>query len=126
MKNEVREGLQYTKTHEWVKLTGTKARVGITDHAQAELTDIVFVELPSIGKDIKKGEELCVVESVKSVSEVYAPVSGKIVAVNTKLDESPEVINKSPYDDGWLVELEVKEKGELNVLLDAASYKKTF
>ena len=124
MKNEVRDGLQYTKTHEWVKLAGTKAKIGITDHAQAELTDIVFVELPTVGKDVKKGEELCVVESVKSVSEVYAPVSGKVVAVNTKLDESPEVINGSPYDDGWLVELEIKEKGELDLLLDAASYKK--
>jgi glycine cleavage system H protein len=124
MKNEVRDGLQYTKTHEWVKLAGTKAKIGITDHAQAELNDIVFVELPAVGKEVKKGEELCVVESVKSVSEVYAPVSGKIVAVNTKLDESPEVINKSPYDDGWLVEIEIKEKEELTLLLDAASYKK--
>ncbi len=124
MKNEVRDGLQYTKTHEWVKLAGTKVKIGITDHAQAELTDIVFVELPTVGKEVKRGEELCVVESVKSVSEVYAPVSGKVVAVNTKLDESPEVINGSPYDDGWLVELEIKEKGELNLLLDAASYKK--
>jgi glycine cleavage system H protein len=124
MTNEVRDGLKYTKTHEWVKLAGTKVKIGITDHAQAELTDIVFVELPTVGKEVKKGEELCVVESVKSVSEVYAPVSGKVVAVNTKLDESPEVINGSPYDDGWLVELEIKEKGELNLLLDAASYKK--
>jgi glycine cleavage system H protein len=124
MTDEVREGLKYTKTHEWVKLTGAKAKIGITDHAQHELTDIVFVELPSIGKEIKKGEELCVVESVKSVSEVYAPVSGKIVAVNTKLDDSPETINSSPYDNGWLVEVEIKDKAEVNTLLDAAEYKK--
>jgi glycine cleavage system H protein len=124
MTNEIRDGLKYTKTHEWVKITGNKARIGITDHAQEELTDIVFVELPAVGKEVKKGEELCVVESVKSVSEVYAPVSGKIVAVNTKLDESPEIINDKPYDDGWLVELEVKDKAELNGLLDAAGYKK--
>ena len=124
MTNEVREGLKYTKTHEWVKLTGTKAKIGITDHAQHELTDIVFVELPTVGKEIKKGEELCVVESVKSVSEVYAPVSGKIVAVNQKLDDSPETINSSPYDDGWLVEVEIKDKAEVNTLLDAAAYKK--
>jgi len=116
--------LKYTKTHEWVKLTGTKAKIGITDHAQHELTDIVFVELPTVGKEIKKGEELCVVESVKSVSEVYAPVSGKIVAVNQKLDDSPETINSSPYDDGWLVEVEIKDKAEVNTLLDAAAYKK--
>ena len=124
MTHEVREGLKYTKTHEWVKLAGAKAKIGITDHAQHELTDIVFVELPTVGKQIKKGEELCVVESVKSVSEVYAPVSGKIVAVNTKLDDSPETINSSPYDDGWLVEIEIQDKAEANTLLDAAEYKK--
>jgi glycine cleavage system H protein len=124
MTHDVRDGLKYTKTHEWVKLTGTKVKIGITDHAQEELTDIVFVELPTVGKEVKKGEELCVVESVKSVSEVYAPVSGKIVAVNTKLDDSPEIINSSPYDDGWLVELEVKDNAEVNTLLDATAYKK--
>lgn len=124
MTNEVRDSLKYTRTHEWVKLSGTKAKIGITDHAQEELTDIVFVELPAVGKDIKKGEELCVVESVKSVSEVYAPVSGKVVAVNTKLDDSPEIINSSPYDDGWLVEIEIRDKSEVNTLLDAAAYKK--
>jgi len=124
MTHDVRDDIKYTKTHEWVKLTGSKAKIGITDHAQEELTDIVFVELPTVGKEVKKGEELCVVESVKSVSEVYAPVSGKIVAVNTKLDDSPEIINSSPYDDGWLVELEVKDKTEVNTLLDATAYKK--
>jgi glycine cleavage system H protein len=124
MTHDVRDGLKYTKTHEWVKLAGSKAKIGITDHAQEELTDIVFVELPTVGKEVKKGEELCVVESVKSVSEVYAPVSGKIVAVNTKLDDSPEIINSSPYDDGWLVEIEVKDKAEINTLLDATAYKK--
>ena len=124
MTHDVRDGLKYTKTHEWVKLAGAKAKIGITDHAQEELTDIVFVELPTVGKEVKKGDELCVVESVKSVSEVYTPVSGKIVAVNTKLDDSPEIINNSPYDDGWLVELEVKDKAEVNMLLDAAVYKK--
>ena len=124
MTHDVRDDIKYTKTHEWVKLTGTKAKIGITDHAQEELTDIVFVELPTVGKEVKKGEELCVVESVKSVSEVYAPVSGKVVAVNTKLDDSPEIINSSPYDDGWLVELEVKDKTEVNTLLDATAYKK--
>ena len=124
MEHDVRDGLKYTKTHEWVKLAGTKAKIGITDHAQHELTDIVFVELPTIGKEIKKGDELCVVESVKSVSEVYAPVSGKIVAVNTQLDDSPEIINSSPYDDGWLVEIEITDNAEVNTLLDAVAYKK--
>ena len=125
MADEVREDLKYTKEHEWIKIKGDIAVVGITDHAQAELTDIVFVELPEAGKEVKKGEELCVVESVKSVSEIYAPLSGKIVKVNSKLDDSPEIINESPYDDGWLVELEIKDKSEVNSLIDAETYKKT-
>ena len=125
MANEVKDDLKYTKTHEWLKVKGNKATVGITDHAQAELTDIVYVELPSVGKAVKKGEELCVVESVKSVSEIYAPVSGEVVGVNKKLEDFPETINKSPYGDGWLVELEIKDKSEVDGLMDAKSYKKT-
>ncbi len=124
MADEVREDLKYTKSHDWIKIKDDIAVVGITDHAQAELTDIVFVELPEAGKEVKKGEEICVVESVKSVSEIYAPVSGKIVNVNSKLDDSPEIINESPYDDGWLVELEISDKSEVDSLLDAAEYKK--
>jgi glycine cleavage system H protein len=124
MSDEVRDNLKYTQTHEWLKLNDNKAVVGITDHAQSELTDIVFVELPAVGKKVKKGDEICVVESVKSVSEIYAPVSGKIVKINEKLDDAPETVNSSPYDDGWLVELEVDDKSEINKLLDAKSYKK--
>lgn len=124
MADEVREELKYTKLHEWIKIKDDIAVVGITDHAQKELTDIVFVEIPGMGKEVKKGDELCVIESVKSVSEIYAPVSGKIVKVNSKLDDSPEIINESPYDDGWLVELEISDKSEINDLLDADSYKK--
>ncbi len=125
MGNEVRDNLKYTEAHEWLKIDGNKAKVGITDHAQEELTDIVFVELPEVGKEVKKGDELCVVESVKSVSEIYAPVSGKIVAVNSKLEDTPEIVNQSPYDDGWLVELEVTDDSEVDGLLDAGSYKKS-
>jgi len=124
MADEVREDLKYTKSHDWVKIKDDIAVVGITDHAQAELTDIVFVELPETGKEVKKGEEICVVESVKSVSEIYAPVSGKIVKVNSKLEDSPEIINESPYDDGWLIELEISDKSEVDSLLDAGAYKK--
>ena len=123
MANEIRNDLKYTDTHEWLKVKGNTALVGITDHAQSELTDIVFAELPEIGKELKKGDELCVVESVKSVSEIYAPISGKVVGVNDKLEDTPEIINESPYDDGWLVELEIKDKDELDDLLDAGSYK---
>lgn len=125
MSDEVRDDLKYTDTHEWLKLKGDTAIIGITDHAQTELTDIVFVELPEVGKEIKKGEELCVVESVKSVSEIYSPVSGKIVNVNEKLEDAPETVNEKPYDDGWLVELELKDKSEIDALIDAESYKKS-
>ena len=123
MGEEVRDGLRYTDTHEWLKIQDNTVIIGITDHAQSELTDIVFVELPEIGKEITKGDELCVVESVKSVSEIYSPISGKIIDVNKKLDDSPEIINESPYDDGWIVKLELKDKSEINNLLDSNSYK---
>ncbi len=123
MADEIRDELKYTETHEWVQVKGDTAVVGITDHAQSELTDIVFAELPEVGKELKKGDELCVVESVKSVSEIYSPISGKITEVNTDLDDSPELINENPYDDGWLVEIEIANKNELDELLDAAAYK---
>ena len=124
MTKEVRDDLKYTDSHEWIKITGDTVIVGITDHAQSELTDIVFVELPEIGKEIKKGDELCVVESVKSVSEIYAPISGKIANINKNLEDVPETINESPYDEGWLVEIEISDKSEIDELLDAKSYKK--
>ncbi|UCB58354.1 MAG: glycine cleavage system protein GcvH [Thermoplasmatales archaeon] len=121
---EVRDNLKYTDTHEWIKIQGNTAIIGITDHAQSQLTDIVFVELPEIGKEIKKEDELCIVESVKSVTEIYAPISGKIVNVNKHLEETPETINESPYDKGWLVEIEIADESEIKDLLDAVSYKK--
>jgi len=124
MSNEVKSDLKYTDSHEWIKINGKTAKVGITDHAQSELTDIVFVELPEVGKEIKKGEEICIVESVKSVTEIYAPISGKITNVNKKLEESPEIINESPYDEGWLIEIEISNNSEINDLLDSDSYKK--
>jgi len=124
MSKEVRDDLKYTDTHEWLKLEGDNAKVGITDHAQEELTDIVFVELPETGKKIEKGDELCVVESVKSVSEIYAPVSGEIVKVNEELEDSPELVNEKPYDEGWLVEIKVSDKKEIDELLDSEDYKK--
>jgi glycine cleavage system H protein len=123
MSDEVRDELKYTETHEWVHIKGNIAVIGITDHAQSELTDIVFTELPEVGKDISKGDELCVVESVKSVSEIYAPLSGKVVKVNGDLEDTPEIINEKPYDDGWLVEIEISNKDEVKSLLDAAKYK---
>lgn len=121
---EVRDDLRYTETHEWIKVNGDIATIGITDHAQSELTDIVFAELPEVGKHIARGEELCVVESVKSVSEIYSPIGGVITAVNEELNDSPELINENPYDDGWLVELEIGNKDEIDELLDSEAYKK--
>ncbi|MEF8848070.1 MAG: glycine cleavage system protein GcvH [Candidatus Thermoplasmatota archaeon] len=123
MSNEIKKGLRYTKSHEWVKTDGKKAVVGITDHAQEELTDIVFVELPSVGDKVKKGDELCVVESVKSVSEIYSPISGEITNINEKLEEEPETINENPYDEGWLVEIEIEDESELEDLLSSDEYK---
>lgn len=124
MANEIPNDLKYTETHEWVKIEGDIARVGITDHAQSELTDIVFTELPDAGKTVKKGDELCVVESVKSVSEIYTPLSGTIQKVNETLEDAPETINSAPYKDGWLVEIKVSEPDEVKSLLDADAYKK--
>ena len=122
--SEVRDDLKYTKTHEWVKIEGNVARIGITDHAQSELTDVVFVELPEIGKEVKKGEEVCSIESVKSVAEVYSPLTGKIVNVNKELENSPEKLNKSPYDEGWLFEMEIKDEKEIDDLLSPDDYRK--
>ncbi len=123
MDEDVREGIKYTKNHEWAQQKNGTILVGITDHAQKELTDVVFVELPEVGTEIKQGDELCVVESVKSVSEVYSPVSGKIVEVNSALEDAPETINESPYDDGWLVKLEPSDSSEYENLMDADQYK---
>jgi glycine cleavage system H protein len=115
---------RYTKEHEWVQVEGKRARVGITDHAQAELGDVVFVELPSMGTVVKKGGHLGTVESVKAVSDIFAPVSGKVVAVNSDLETSPETVNQSPHADGWIVVLEISDPAEANDLLDAAAYEK--
>jgi len=124
MVKEIRDDLKYTDSHEWIKVEEEKVIIGITDHAQSELTDIVFAELPVIGKEIKKGDELCVVESVKSVSEINSPISGKIINVNEKLEDNPEIINEKPYDDGWLVEIKIANIEEIRDLLDPEEYKK--
>lgn len=116
--------LRYTKTHEWTKLLpdGTVA-VGITDHAQSLLGDMVFVELPQVDAQVTGGKECAVVESVKAASDVYAPVSGKIIEVNQAVSDSPETVNKDAYGDGWMFRMEPKNKADLDALLDAAAYK---
>ena len=113
---------RYTKEHEWLHLEGSRAKVGITDHAQGELGDVVFVELPSVGNEVQKGGNLATIESVKAVSDLYAPVSGKVVEVNTELETSPETVNQDPHGAGWLVVLEVKDPAEADTLLTAEGY----
>lgn len=116
------ENLLYTKEHEWIKVTGDKALIGITDFAQSELGDIVFVELPEVGAELQAGEPFGSVESVKTVSELYAPIHGKVVAINTELEESPEEVNDAPYEAGWMIEVEITDKSSLDVLLSADQY----
>lgn len=115
---------RYTKEHEWIELDGKRAKVGITDHAQSELGDVVFVELPAVGTAISRGDTLGTVESVKAVSDVYSPLSGVVVEVNSELEASPETINADPHSVGWLVVLEVSDSSEVDALLDAAAYEK--
>jgi glycine cleavage system H protein len=116
--------LKYTKDHEWVKVEKNLARIGITDHAQTELTEIVFVELPASGKDVKTGEVLGNVESVKTVSEVFSPVSGVVKDANGKLVDSPELLNKDPYGQGWVAVVEMSDPSELSALMNADEYRK--
>jgi len=115
--------LKYTESHEWAKTEGTTATVGITHHAQELLSDIVFVELPDIGRALKKGDECAVIESCKIAAELYTPVSGTIVAVNTDLRDHPEYVNQDPYGKGWIAQIEMSDPSEINALLDADRYR---
>ncbi|MFO7265377.1 MAG: glycine cleavage system protein GcvH [Limnochordales bacterium] len=117
------EDLRYTKEHEWVRLENGRARVGITYYAQDELGDVVFVDLPRVGTNVQAGEAFAAVESVKAVSDVYAPVSGRIVEVNEELADRPELINEDPYGRGWIAVIEMDNPAEADELLDAAQYK---
>ncbi len=114
---------RYTKTHEWIKAEGGELLLGITDHAQSQLTDIVFVDLPAVGKSVKAGEGVLVLESVKTVADVYAPTDSSVVAVNAELKSHPEFINKEPYARGWLVRLRPAGPFDPATLLDAAGYR---
>ncbi|GAB6933646.1 glycine cleavage system protein GcvH [Calditerricola satsumensis] len=121
---EFPKNLKYSEEHEWVRVEGNRAVVGITDYAQSELGDIVFVELPEVGAEVKQNEPFGSVESVKTVSELYAPVSGKVVEVNGELEGSPELVNQSPYDKGWMIVVEMSDPSELDKLMDAEAYEK--
>ncbi len=117
------ENLKYTKEHEWVRLDGSFGFVGITDFAQGELGDIVFVDLPQVGATLTKGATFGTIEAVKAVSDLYAPVGGEVVEVNTTVADTPEVINKDPYGEGWMVKVCIKDTAEVQQLLDATGYK---
>lgn len=119
----VLENLRYSKTHEWVRTEGTQAIIGITDFAQGELSDIVMVEPPQVGRELKSGDTMGVIEAVKAVTDLYSPVSGKVVDVNAKLGTNPETINKDSYGEGWIVKLEMADPAEASKLMDAAAYK---
>ena len=118
----VPSNLKYSKEHEWVKVEGNTAIIGITDFAQNELGDIVFVELPEVDDEVSEGDTFGSVESVKTVSELYSPVSGKVIEVNESLEDEPEAVNESPYENAWMVKVELTDESELDALLDAAGY----
>lgn len=124
MSMNVPTDLKYTKTHEWVRVDGNIATIGISDHAQHELTDVVFVELPAIGRKVKEGEACAVVESVKTASDIYSPVSGEVVAINSELADHPDLVNKQPYAGGWFFNVKMSIPSELNGLLAPDAYKK--
>ncbi len=113
---------RYAPSHEWIKTDGNTGTCGITDHAQHQLTDIVFVELPAVGRKVKAGERTALVESVKSVSDIYAPVSGEIVEINPKLADAPELVNKDAFGEGWMFKIALSDPAELTRLMDQAAY----
>ncbi len=120
----VPQELKYTKEHEWVRIDGDEAVFGITDYAQSELGDITFVELPQKDTEVRKSDSFATVESVKAASDVYAPLSGKVIAVNEILNDNPETINQSPYDEGWICRMNISDAGEQDSLMNASAYEK--
>ncbi len=119
------DNLKYTKDHEWIRVSGNEAYVGITEFAQGELGDIVFIDINSVGKDVKHGELFGTIEAVKTVSDLFMPVAGKVLEVNAKLEANPELVNKDPYGDGWMVKISLQNAAEADALLSAADYKQT-
>ncbi len=117
------ENLKYTKDHEWIKTEGDMGTVGITEYAQGELGDVVFVELPAVGKMLKQHDSFGTIEAVKAVSDLYAPISGSITEINKELEKTPETVNKDPYSAGWMVRIKLSNPSEVAGLLDAAAYK---
>ena len=120
----VPEDLRYSREHEWVRVDGSVARIGITDFAQDSLGDVVFVQLPDVGLEVAAGASVSEIESTKSVSDVYSPVSGRVAETNPALTETPELVNSDPYGDGWMFEVEMSDPAQLESLLDAAAYRR--
>lgn len=121
---EVPEGLKYTKEHEWVKIEGDEGIIGITDYAQNELGDIIYLDITvSIGIDVKKGDTLGSIEAVKTVSDVYCPISGRLLDINLSINDNPSIVNRDPYGDGWIIKIEPSDKSELEDMLEANVYK---
>jgi len=118
------ENLKFTKDHEWIRVEGKEAYVGITEYAQGELGDVVFVEIETEGEELDKEEVFGTIEAVKTVSDMFMPVSGKVLEVNEKLEDTPEIVNKDPYGEGWLIKISLKDEAEIDELLDADAYKK--
>jgi len=116
--------LHYTKSHEWLRVEGDEGVVGLTDFAQGELGDIVYVNLPEVGDPVRQGEAFGAIEAVKAASDLYAPASGEVIAVNGLLDQAPDLINKSPYTDGWVIKIKIADKGEVDTLLTPDQYVK--
>jgi glycine cleavage system H protein len=121
--SEVPEGMYYTKEHEWIRVEGDEIVIGITDHAQNALTDIVYIELPGDDEELEEMEEFAIVESVKSAAPIYAPLAGRITAVNEELDDAPELINEQPYGSGWIIRMRLNNPEAVSTLMDAAAYK---
>lgn len=122
MSNKIPDDVKHAKTHEWVRRTDATATVGISDHAQHELTDVVFVELPAVGRQVKAGVACAVVESVKTASDIYAPVTGEVTAINEELEQHPELVNNDPYGKGWFFQVKLANPAELETLLSPAEY----
>lgn len=117
------ENLKYTEDHEWIRVEGNIGTIGITDHAQSELGDIVYIDISSDLKEIKKGETFATIEAVKTVADMNAPASGKVIEINSLFKDNPEIINKDPYGDGWIIKIELTDLSELDDLLDVNAYK---
>ncbi|MBZ0264755.1 glycine cleavage system protein GcvH [bacterium] len=120
--SDVPNDLKYTEDHEWVRIEGDEVVVGVTDYAQGELGDVVFLEFPEVDDEVEQGQPFGSIEAVKTVADLYAPLTGKVTAINSKLDDEPETVNSDPYGEGWLIKIAISDRGELDSLMDAETY----